>query len=83
MPLKTPYPETSHIYTLLTGCGDFRIRHIRGYTRDQGCSERPNRGLGQVFQPAVPEDRFQHDTGVLNQPVLEITAFTPATTGPS
>jgi len=60
-----------------------RFRHIERYTRDQGCSQRPIRELGQVFQSTVPEDRFQHDAGILNQPMLEITTLTPAAAGPS
>jgi len=59
-----------------------RFRRIERYTRDQGCGQRPKRELGQVFQPAIPEDRFQYDARILYQPMLEITAFTPATTGP-
>ena len=59
-----------------------RFRRFEKYTRDQGCAEHLNRELGQIFQPAVPEYGFQHDTGILNQPMLEITAFTPTTTGP-
>ena len=65
------------------GSPTLRFRRIEKYTRDQGCTEPLIRELGQILQPAVPEDRFQHDAGILNQPVLEITAFTPATTGSS
>jgi hypothetical protein len=49
------------------------------YTRDQGCQS-GIRNSSQIFQPAITENGLQHDSGVLDQSVFEITPLTPTAT---